>query len=134
LSAQNLKKSKRFWEKLSHAFAVKDEEGFSPEEIQFMEKVAEFICRRRLEAAAIMGLVTVKPLGFLGSQLLIFLEPFLVPFFNEVEYHKLVNILSKREGIEVFVQLLEKKSAERKNTNPRQQTTVDEKEREKLNK
>ena len=94
-----------------------------------MEKVAEFICRRRLEAAAIMGLVTVKPLGFLGSQLLIFLEPFLVPFFNEVEYRKLVNILSKREGIEVFVQLLEKKSAEKKNTNLGQQSIVDEKDK-----
>lgn len=129
MSAQNLKKSKRFWEKLSHAFAVKDEEGFSPEELQFMEKVADFICRRRLEAAAIMGLVTVKPLGFLGSQLLIFLEPFLVPFFNEVEYHKLVSILSKREGIEVFVQLLEKKSAEKKKNSESQQQILKKKEK-----
>jgi len=114
LSAKSSNKFEGIKGKVRHAFALKEEEGFSDDEITFMEKVAEFICRRQLEAAAIMGLVSCKPIGFLGSQLLIFLQPFLTPFFNEMQYQRLVNILSKREGIETFVQILERKSAESK--------------------
>ena len=109
-----LKNSHRFdglRARLNHAFSLEEEQGFRDDEVALMEKAADFILRRKLEAAAILGLVTVKPLNFIGSQMLIFLQPFLVLFFNEEDYKRLISILSKREGIETFVQMLEAKCA-----------------------
>ncbi|MCX7766256.1 MAG: hypothetical protein N2246_06090 [Candidatus Sumerlaeia bacterium] len=114
MSVKDSKKSKIILANLKQAFAVKDEAGFSKEETAFMEKVADFICRRGLEAPVIMGLATMKPLNFIGSQLLIFLQPFLSPFFNETDYQRLIDILGRRDGIECFIQILERKTEAKK--------------------
>ena len=119
MSPKDSKESKRtsFRQKIIHAFQVKEEVGFTEEELALLDKIAGFISRRGLEAPAIFGLVAVKPLSFLGSQLLIFLQPFLVPFFNEFDYQNLVNILSRRNGIEIFIQKIEEYARRREERN-----------------
>lgn len=112
MSAQSSNKYDALKAKLRHAFAVKDGEGFSPDDLAFMERIADFLCRRHLEAPVILGALSVKPLAFLGSQMLIFLQPLVGQFFNEADYQRLVTILSKREGMETFVNLVERRSAE----------------------
>lgn len=114
MSVKDSKKSKTILASVKQAFAVKDDAGFSEEETAFMDKVADFISRRGLEAPVIMGLATMKPLNFIGSQLLIFLQPFLSPFFNENDYQRLVDILARRDGIECFIQILERKTEAKK--------------------
>ncbi|MDI6783897.1 MAG: hypothetical protein QME64_07365, partial [bacterium] len=73
-----------------------------------IDKAAQFIVNRRLEVPAIMALQSMTPLNFIGSQTLVVLEPFLGPFFSQEDYQKLIEILEHRDGIELFIQRIEK--------------------------
>ena len=91
-------------EKIRHAFAVTNPaDALTDEDLRMLDKVASLIVRKRLEAPVIMFLQTVTPLSFLGSQLLLVLEPILGPFFKEEDYKQLVRILEHRDGIDRFI-------------------------------
>lgn len=93
--------------KLKHAFAVKQEPLPADGDYAVLDKAAQFIVKRRLEAPAIIALQSMTPLNFIGSQALIVLQPFLGPFFAEVDYQKVIEILEHRDGIELFIQRIE---------------------------
>ncbi|HDH99802.1 MAG TPA: hypothetical protein ENF74_02295, partial [Firmicutes bacterium] len=65
---------KNLWAKLRSAFSVEEEE-LSEEELALVEKVARAVARRGLATPALMFLESVRPLNFIGSQAMIFLEP-----------------------------------------------------------
>jgi len=74
-----------------------------------LEKAAEQIRKRRLEAPAIMALEMHKPLaGIMGSAGVVF-APFLVPFlgFNAVNDYS--RVLAKKENFERLMTKLEQK-------------------------
>ncbi|MFB3897447.1 MAG: hypothetical protein ACE14V_14205 [bacterium] len=98
--------------KLKHAFAVKQPPLPADGDYTVLDKAAQFIVRRQLVAPAIMALQSMTPLNFIGSQALIVLRPLIGPLFNEPDYQKLIEILEHRDGIELFVQRIEKASKE----------------------
>ena len=79
----------------------------SPEEIsvekknEIINKLAEGIVKRRLTAPTIMFLESVKPMNYLGSQLMIFLEPVVLSIFNITQYRE-------RDAIETIIKAIEK--------------------------
>jgi hypothetical protein len=104
---------KNLREKIRHAFAVTNPaDALTEENMAVLDKAARIIVRKRLEAPVIMFLQTVSPLSFLGSQLLLVLEPIVGPFFKEEDYKKLVRILEHRDGIDRFICKIEHLSKE----------------------
>lgn len=98
-----------FW----HAFAVNPErEGWLPEEVALMERIAERLVRRRMGAPAIIFLESMGPLNFLGSQALHALTPLLGVVCDQVELERAAAILERRESLSFFIQLLERKEQE----------------------
>ena len=112
---------KKKWEKIktsmSSAFSVEPEEPFSPNQRQqeIIEKLATWIDRKRLHLPAIMFLESVKPLNYLGSQVLVFFYPFVTAFLNSKDYKEFQQLLEYRESIGYIIEAIEKKEKQREN-------------------
>lgn len=48
-----------------------------PEKLDSLNKIAEFVVKKDLATVAILTIESLRPLHFLGSQLILFFEPFL---------------------------------------------------------
>lgn len=97
----------------AHAFAVRPDGtgGLSDEERDLVERLAAFVVRRRLTAAAILLLETGRPLNFVGSQLLAFLSPVLTLIFSRPDCERLVRLLDRRASIDHLVTAIEAREA-----------------------
>ena len=72
----------------------------SPERAkELMEKVAVFFASRRLGAPALLFMESVRPLTFLGSQLMYMLAPFINVIFTGKEFEEFACVMSERENI-----------------------------------
>jgi hypothetical protein len=90
-------------------------EDIPPEEqTALLTKVAQQIVKRRLTAPAILFLEICKPLNFLGSQMLVALNPFVQSIFNFADYQKFALIIEKDANVELLIRLIEEFSEEEK--------------------
>ncbi len=72
-----------------------------------LKKIAENIVNRGLTAPAVMFLETIKPMNFISSQIMIFLEPIVLTFFNIKEYREASLIFEERESVEKLISFIE---------------------------
>ena len=77
-----------------------------------LAKVAERLVRMRMSVPAIFLLESSKPLAFVGSQLLIFLEPFVQSLFNFAQYQRFALLMEDRDNWEALVRKIEDLEAE----------------------
>jgi hypothetical protein len=90
----------------------------SPEEIpeerreEIIRILAKEIVARRLTTPAIFFLETVKPLSFVGSQAMIFLQPIIQAVFPFRSYNEFSVMMEERENIEALLCEMEKLEAE----------------------
>ena len=96
----------RIW--FAHAFAVESSTNLTIDEAEqkLVDRVADFIVRRRLAAPALMILEVGRPLNFVGSQLLVFLNPFISILFNRQEFQRFTQLLEKRRSIDVIIEAI----------------------------
>jgi hypothetical protein len=73
-----------------------------------LEKVAHRVVDLRVSAMAIFLLESTKPLSFLGSQLMVFLNPIIQPIFNFKDYEEVTEMIENRDNIEFLIQRIEK--------------------------
>ena len=80
-----------------------------PEEEQqrILEQLTAWILQRGLAAPAILFLEMSKPLNFIGSQLLLALDPLVRGVFFGADYRKLALILERDENVERLIRLIE---------------------------
>ena len=99
---KNLKSS------FAHAFAVPSgKEPFSEEELALLDKAAGFVVKKRMSAPAVLFLESLRPLSFIGSQAMVFLQPVVASFFSPLEYERLAQILERRESIGLFIERIQ---------------------------
>ncbi len=72
------------------------------------DRVAGDLVARGLGPIAIVLLESGKPLSFVGSQFLIFLDPIVQLFTRLPYYPELVHLLEDRTRLEQFIQALER--------------------------
>lgn len=80
-------------------------------DVKLLEECADKIVKRRMSVAAIFTLESFKPLNFIGSQLMSFLDPSISLFFNLPGYDSIARLLEERKNLEKFISLLEYKEA-----------------------
>ena len=71
--------------------------------------LADAICRRGLAPCALFMLETVKPLNFIGSQLMYGLGPIASLVFDRDKWEELAHTLEDREAIERLMQRIEER-------------------------
>ena len=100
------------WQKvadfLRHAFAMEKEE-ISEEDERILEKIADWLHKRRLAAPALLFGEVGMPLSFLGSQILVFLRPFAEMAFAPSHYERIVKLLENRKALTKLLALLEER-------------------------
>ncbi|MEO0234141.1 MAG: hypothetical protein ABIN39_01625 [candidate division WOR-3 bacterium] len=100
----------------------------SPKEIplerkeEILKKIAVSIVKRGLTAPAIMFLESIKPMNFISAQIMIFLEPIILTFFNISEYREASLIFEERDSVEKLIKYIE----EFENTNKRNKKDIKE--------
>jgi hypothetical protein len=77
----------------------------------FINMLAREIVQRQLTVPAIMFLETVKPLSFLGNQLLIFANPVVSLVVRTQNYYKFVRMIEDRENVEKLTIAIEEENA-----------------------
>jgi hypothetical protein len=88
----------------------------SPEDIskerreEIIGNLAQEIVERNLVAPAIMFLETMKPLSFIGSQLMVMANPFVQVIFNSKLYWEITVLLEDRENVDYLIQEIERRS------------------------
>ena len=94
---------------MSDPESPKPPDGLTPEQIRLFERLSERVVKLRLTMPAVLFLESVRPLNFIGSQVMIFFAPMVHVLFAAHEYTLLQQALERRETIGYLVDLLEAK-------------------------
>lgn len=104
---------------LRNAFGPgEDYKYVSPEEIpeekreEIIKVLAREIVARRLTAPAIFFLETVKPLSFVGSQAMIFMQPIIQAVFPFRSYNEFSVMMEDRKNVEALLCEMERLESE----------------------
>ncbi len=75
---------------------------------ELIDKIARMIVQRRLGVVAIVLLESIKPLTFLGSQLMVFMDPFVSAFFKPDDYRLFYEMIEDRKNVDRLIERIEK--------------------------
>ncbi|HEX9917221.1 MAG TPA: hypothetical protein VGB16_05740 [candidate division Zixibacteria bacterium] len=85
--------------------------NLTPEQEELLRKVAQKVVRWKMSVPAILFLESVKPLNYLGSQMMVFFEPFVQTVFTWKDYDQYRIIMEERENVEKLLQKIEELDA-----------------------
>lgn len=88
----------------------------TPHQEEILEKIAKKVVYWKMSVPAILFLESVKPLNYIGSQMMAFFEPFVQTVFSWKDYEEFREMMEQRGTIELLLQRIEKSEsvAERK--------------------
>jgi hypothetical protein len=78
---------------------------------ELLDRIAEEVTKRRLGVPAILFLESSKPLSYVGSQLLFFLEPFVRTFVTTDLYERFATLMEDRTKYELLIKRIEQHEA-----------------------
>lgn len=74
----------------------------------FLDELADGLSKRRLASAAVFLLESIKPLGWVGSQLMVLFRPMVsIVFHDPVRWDRVQRLLEHREAVELLLRRLE---------------------------
>lgn len=104
---------KRLKATMSHAFAYDDGRAeITDEDIAMLDKVADWVVRRRMVAPAILILESSVPLNFVGSSVLTFFRPIVGIAFSTAQWERFETLLEKRCSMRLLIERIERCEAE----------------------
>ncbi|MCK9328310.1 MAG: hypothetical protein PHY08_04360 [Candidatus Cloacimonetes bacterium] len=71
--------------------------------LELIDKVAVFFASRRMGAPALLFLESMRPLHFIGSQIMYFLSPFAGIIFKGEEFEEFAALLSDHENVQLLI-------------------------------
>lgn len=80
---------------------------------ELLDRVAREITSRGMAVPAILFLESSKPLSFVGSQFLLFMEPFVKTFFTTTLYDRFAALMEDRDQYEALIRKIERQEAAR---------------------
>ncbi len=83
---------------------------------EIINKIAQKTVDLRLTPVAIVLLESVKPLSFVGSQLMVFFQPIITAIFPFHQYDEVAALLEERENVELLIQTIESLEENRSQT------------------
>ncbi|MDP8221487.1 MAG: hypothetical protein P9X26_09080 [Candidatus Stygibacter frigidus] len=77
-----------------------------------IDKAARFIAERKLSPAALMTIESLRPLNFIGSQIMYMIMPFAELFFNPVQYQEFAALMENDEYIKILLDRIDELDTE----------------------
>ncbi|NLI16627.1 MAG: hypothetical protein GX409_10120 [candidate division Zixibacteria bacterium] len=88
----------------------------TPDEQELMDRLAKWVVKKGLTVPAIIALESVKPLNWIGSQAMVFFDPFFSSIFSAKttlkDYETFQRMMEKRQNVENLLLTIEKFDAE----------------------
>jgi hypothetical protein len=104
---------------LRDMFMWSDKKGemkeLTPQQEEILLKIARKVIHWKMSVPAILFLESVKPLNYVGSQMMAFFEPFVETLFSWKDYDEFRKMMEERETIERLLQKIEQLDAEAQN-------------------
>ncbi len=75
---------------------------------EILSRIAQKVVDLKLAPVAIVMLESSKPLSFVGSQLMVFLQPVVTSIFPFHQYDEVAALLEDRANVEALIQRIEK--------------------------
>jgi hypothetical protein len=72
-----------------------------------LTKIAQKVVDLRLTPVAVVMLESSKPLSFVGSQLMVFMQPIVTSVFPFHQYDEIAALLEERSNVEALIQKIE---------------------------
>lgn len=94
---------------------IAKEDGLAPEDRVFLQRLSRWIAERRMAVPAVLILESVKPLNFIGSQMMFFFEPIVKAFIGGQGYTRFARLMERRENVETFLEFIELAENETRN-------------------
>ena len=92
-----------------------DKDVLTLDEQELLQDIAQWVVNRRFTVMAILTLESTKPLSWIGSQALIFFEPFFTSIFTKQHivknYALFQQMMEKRDNVERLLQKIEELDA-----------------------
>jgi len=76
---------------------------------ELLNRLADKVVQLRMATPAILFLESVRPLNYVGSQVMVFFAPLVRGFFGLPEWDELRLVLERRESIGYFLDLIEER-------------------------
>ncbi|MGH7725798.1 MAG: hypothetical protein ACREOU_10280 [Candidatus Eiseniibacteriota bacterium] len=89
-----------------------------------LDRVAGWICDRRMETPAVLFLETARPLSFVGSQAMHFFDPLVRAMFTWPDYERFARLMEDRDNLERLIRAIEK-TADRRDDQRRREKNKD---------
>jgi len=104
----SLRSSAERWKKaVGHAFAMPSEKPLSDEQKEWLQKLAHKVCERNLTAPALLMLESLRPLGFVSSQAVVFFKPIVSLVFPPERCDEVAALLENRSALESLAEVIE---------------------------
>jgi len=106
-------------------------EELTPHQEEILDKIAGKVIYWKMSVPAILFLESVKPLNYIGSQMMAFFEPFVQTLFSWKDYEEFRKMMEERGTIELLLQRIEKLEAEREEKEKKEKKRLKEERRKK---
>ncbi len=92
------------------SFGPKDpkEQKLTAHQEEILDKIAKKVVYWKMSVPAILFLESVKPLNYIGSQMMAFFEPFVQTLFSWKDFEEARKMMEERGTIELLLQRIEK--------------------------
>jgi hypothetical protein len=108
-----------------------EEQKLTPQQEEILDKIARKVVYWKMSVPAILFLESVKPLNYIGSQMMAFFEPFVQTLFSWKDYEEFRKMMEERGTIELLLQRIEKLEAEREEKEKKEKKRLKEERRKK---
>jgi len=98
---------------LRHAFAVETRYVLAPEDVELLDRAATAVVQRRMSGPALVVLESLRPLNYVSSQCMVFLEPLVGSFVSTCDYDRMAHMLEHRETLQVLIDTIATREAAR---------------------
>ena len=94
------------------SMGAKGKEELTPHQEEILTKIAQKVILWKMSVPAILFLESVKPLNYIGSQMMAFFEPFVQTLFSWKDYDELRKMMEERGTVERLLRRIEELDAE----------------------
>ena len=84
----------------------------TPEDKEFLDRVAQKVVEVQMAVPAILFLESVKPLNFIGNQVMLFFNPIIQTIYPFQSYKRVQDLLERRDSIEALLVRIEQAEAD----------------------
>ena len=101
-----------FW-KNAFSMGTPEAKPLTPRQEEILERLAAKVVEWKMSVPAILFLESVKPLNYVGSQVLVFFSPIVNGLFTVRDYDEFVALMEERGSIERLLKRIEEKEGAR---------------------